>query len=85
MDQNGSGGDADNFDWDTEDELEIDNYAIASRSGVSLTNGEAVLGTAEVSSSADSPNSKLIDHFVGMGFSQELVTKAIEENGKLVG
>ncbi|KAA3455945.1 DNA (cytosine-5)-methyltransferase DRM1-like [Gossypium australe] len=81
-DQNGSGGDADNFDWDTEDELEIDNYAIASRSGVSLTNGEAVLGTAEVSSSADSPNSKLIDHFVGMGFSQELVTKAIEENGE---
>ncbi|KAH1091960.1 hypothetical protein J1N35_019217 [Gossypium stocksii] len=82
MDQNASGGDADNFDWDTEDELEIDNYAIASRSGVSLTNGEAVLGTAEVSSSADSPNSKLIDHFVGMGFSQELVTKAIEENGE---
>ncbi|KAK8534056.1 hypothetical protein V6N13_028260 [Hibiscus sabdariffa] len=81
MDRNCSGGDSDNFDWDTEDELEIDNYAI-SRSGVSLINGEAVLGTTKVSSSADSPNSKLIDHFVGMGFSSELVAKAIEENGE---
>ncbi|XP_039008466.1 DNA (cytosine-5)-methyltransferase DRM1-like [Hibiscus syriacus] len=82
MDRNSSGGDADNFDWDTEDELEIDNYAVSSRSGVSLTNGEAVLGTTEVSSSADSPNSKLFDHFVGMGFSEDLVAKAIEENGE---
>ncbi|GMJ04253.1 domains rearranged methylase 1 [Hibiscus trionum] len=82
MDRNCSGGDFDNCDWDTEDELEIDNYAVSSRSGVSLTNGEAVLGTTKVSSSADPPNSKLIDHFVGMGFSSELVAKAIEENGE---
>ncbi|XWS30372.1 hypothetical protein CRYUN_Cryun24cG0111600 [Craigia yunnanensis] len=82
MNRNSCGEDADNFDWDTEDELEIDNYAISSRSGVSLPNGETDLGSAEVSSSADSLNSKLIDHFVGMGFPKELVAKAIKENGK---
>ncbi|XVE67902.1 hypothetical protein DITRI_Ditri09bG0025300 [Diplodiscus trichospermus] len=82
MNGNGCGEDADNFEWDTEDELEIDNYAVTSSTGVSLPHGEAVLGTSEVRSSADSPNSKLIDHFVGMGFSKELVAKAIEENGE---
>ncbi|XP_022741602.1 DNA (cytosine-5)-methyltransferase DRM1-like [Durio zibethinus] len=81
MSGNSSGGDADNFNWDTEDELEIDNYTISSHSGVSLPHGEAVLGAAEASLGADSPNSKIIDHFVGMGFSKEMVAKVIEENG----
>ncbi|KAK8710240.1 hypothetical protein V6N13_145574 [Hibiscus sabdariffa] len=36
----------------------------------------------KVSSSADSPNSSLIHHFVGMGFSEKLVAQAIEENGQ---
>ncbi|XVF16387.1 hypothetical protein REPUB_Repub10bG0027000 [Reevesia pubescens] len=82
MNGNSSGGDADNFDWDTDDDLEVDNYAISSSSGVSLPCGEAVLGSAETSSSSDSPNSKLIDNFVGMGFPKEMVAKAIEENGE---
>ncbi|XWS44161.1 hypothetical protein CRYUN_Cryun15aG0020900 [Craigia yunnanensis] len=82
MNGNSSGGEADNFDWDTEDELEINNYDISSSSGASLPCGEAVLGAAEVSSSANSPNSKVIDHFVGMGFLKEVVVKAIEENGE---
>ncbi|XP_022774401.1 DNA (cytosine-5)-methyltransferase DRM1-like isoform X2 [Durio zibethinus] len=59
MNGNSCGGDADNFDWDTEDELEIDNYAISPCSEVSLPHGKAVLGSAE-----------------------ELVAKAIEENGQ---
>lgn len=37
----------------------------------------------QASSSASSSNSKLIDHFVGMGFSEEMVVKAIKENGKV--
>ncbi|XP_017975648.1 PREDICTED: DNA (cytosine-5)-methyltransferase DRM1 [Theobroma cacao] len=82
MNGNSSGGGGDNFDWDTEDELEIDNYAIASHSGVTIPTGEAVSGSAEASLSADSSNSKVIDHFVGMGFSKEMVAKAIEENGE---
>ncbi|XVF14080.1 hypothetical protein REPUB_Repub09cG0026100 [Reevesia pubescens] len=79
MNGNISGGDADSFDWDTDDDLEVENYAI---SGVSVPRVEAVFGSAEVSSSTDSPNSKVIDHFVGMGFSKEMVAKAIEENGE---
>ncbi|XVE83983.1 hypothetical protein DITRI_Ditri16bG0132500 [Diplodiscus trichospermus] len=80
MDGNISDGDADNIDWDTEDELEINNYDI-SCSGASLPHGEGFLGAAEASSAADSPNSKVIDHFVGMGFSKEMAANAIEKNG----
>lgn len=35
----------------------------------------------QVSSSTGSSHSKLIDHFVGMGFPEKMVRKAIEENG----
>ncbi|XP_031405610.1 DNA (cytosine-5)-methyltransferase DRM2 [Punica granatum] len=59
-------GDSD-IDWNTEDELEIENYPVSSCSG-------------EASSSAGSSNTKLFDHFVGMGFSEKLVSKAINEN-----
>ncbi|GMI99145.1 domains rearranged methylase 1 [Hibiscus trionum] len=77
MDQNGWGG-------DTSDELEMsdDGISISSNSRVLLANGEAALGTTEVSSSADSPNSSLTDRFVGMGFSEKLVAQAIKENGE---
>ncbi|KAK8500466.1 hypothetical protein V6N13_068194 [Hibiscus sabdariffa] len=77
-----SGVDADNFDWDTEDDLEIDNYAVSSHSDLSIPCREAVLGLEEASSSGESPSSKLIDQFVGMGFSREMVTKVIEEKGE---
>lgn len=33
-------------------------------------------------SSAGCSNSKLLDHFVGMGFEVEMVAKAIQEHGK---
>ncbi|XVF58052.1 hypothetical protein PTKIN_Ptkin07bG0031700 [Pterospermum kingtungense] len=80
MTRNSSGTDVDSFDWDTEDELEINND-ISSQPVVSLPRGEAVLG-AEARSSAGTPNSKVIDHFVGMGFSKDMVAKAVEENGE---
>lgn len=35
----------------------------------------------KASSSASSSGSKIIDHFVGMGFSEKLVAKVIEEHG----
>lgn len=36
----------------------------------------------KVGSFAGCSNSKLFDHFVGMGFEVEMVTKAIQEHGK---
>jgi len=36
----------------------------------------------KTSSSASSSGSKLFDRFVGMGFAEKMVAKAIKENGK---
>ncbi|KAJ0053869.1 hypothetical protein Pint_02755 [Pistacia integerrima] len=108
MDGNTSGGESDEFGWNTEDELEIASYALPSCSNGTLHGGEAVAGSTEVcveysflkcshseynlffnsfhhfkaSSSSGSSSSKMIDHFVGMGFSEEMVIKAIQENGE---
>uniref|UniRef100_A0A5B7ADM4 DNA (cytosine-5-)-methyltransferase n=1 Tax=Davidia involucrata TaxID=16924 RepID=A0A5B7ADM4_DAVIN len=85
MDGNPSGEEGDNIDWDTEDELEIQeiqNLPLSSSSSLTVPGGEAIAGTGEASSSAGSSNSKLIHHFVGMGFSEKMVAKAIEENGE---
>ncbi|OMO59188.1 C-5 cytosine methyltransferase [Corchorus capsularis] len=73
-------GDDDDFDWDTEDELEVDDHAV-SRSGVTVRGEEAVLHS-EANSSAESSSSKVTGHFVSMGFRKEMVAKAIEENGE---
>ncbi|GLT33247.1 hypothetical protein SLA2020_078510 [Shorea laevis] len=73
-------GNSSDFDWDTEDELEIENYSPPYSSGVMHPYEEAVVASTETNSVV-SPSCKTIDHFVGMGFSKELVTKAIEENG----
>lgn len=35
------------------------------------------------SSIASRSNSKVIDHFVGMGFSEKMVARAVNENGKI--
>ncbi|GKV37283.1 hypothetical protein SLEP1_g45330 [Rubroshorea leprosula] len=74
-------GNCSDFDWDTEDELEIENFGPPYSSGVTHAHEEAVVGSAEASS-ASSSSCKVIDHFVGMGFSKEQVAKAIEENGE---
>ncbi|KAK4750548.1 hypothetical protein SAY87_004030 [Trapa incisa] len=69
MDGSADGDSEDNIDWNTEDELEVENYP------VSWCPGEA-------SSFGGSSSSKLFNHFVGMGFSEKLVSKAIDENGE---
>ena len=43
-----SGGDSENFDWNTEDELEIENFQ-SSSSCLTVPNGEALTGSGEVS------------------------------------
>ncbi|KAL6994357.1 hypothetical protein U1Q18_012461 [Sarracenia purpurea var. burkii] len=86
-DGNASAEESINVDWDTEDELEIQNFPLSSNSSLTLTNpgGGAVMGAGEASSSAGSSagssHSKLINHFVGMGFPENMVAKAIQENG----
>ncbi|OVA16978.1 C-5 cytosine methyltransferase [Macleaya cordata] len=69
---------SDGFDWDTEDEQDI---LSPSCSSPRVFGKDAVAGFEEASSSAG-PSSKLVSHFVGMGFSRNMVSKAIEENGE---
>ncbi|XP_059642328.1 DNA (cytosine-5)-methyltransferase DRM2-like [Cornus florida] len=80
MDGNPSGGESDNFDWDTEDEQEIANLPISACSSLTVPGRETIAGSGEMSSSSGSSNSNLINHFIGMGFSEKMVLKVIEEN-----
>ncbi|XP_057983898.1 DNA (cytosine-5)-methyltransferase DRM2 [Malania oleifera] len=80
MDGNSSGEAS--IDWDTEDELEIKDSSFSSCSSVTIPAGEVNRGSGEACSSSGPSNSNLIQHFVGMGFSEKMVVKAIEENGK---
>ncbi|GMP29291.1 hypothetical protein CsSME_00004462 [Camellia sinensis var. sinensis] len=82
MGGNASGEESDNIDWDTEDELEIQNFPLSSCSTLTNPGGEAIVCAGEASFSASPSHSKLIHHFVGMGFPEKLVAKAIEENGE---
>ncbi|XP_052196507.1 DNA (cytosine-5)-methyltransferase DRM2-like [Diospyros lotus] len=89
VDGNASGEENDNIDWDTEDELEILDFPLSSCSsltnpGSTVTNpgGKATVDTGEASSSTGPSHSKLIHHFVAMGFPENLVEKAIKENGE---
>ncbi|KAG5060176.1 hypothetical protein JHK87_001205 [Glycine soja] len=67
----------DDFDWNIDYELEIENYN-SSSSCLTLPNGDA----GEASSSTVLVNSKVLDHFVNMGFSREMVSKVIQEYGE---
>ncbi|GER41326.1 DNA (Cytosine-5)-methyltransferase DRM2 [Striga asiatica] len=71
-----SGEDSADIDWNTDDELEILAGTVNS-SQPTLT----AMGNGEASSSAGVSHVNLIKHFVGMGFSEKLVAKAIEETG----
>ncbi|XP_027185606.1 DNA (cytosine-5)-methyltransferase DRM1-like [Coffea eugenioides] len=81
MESNASGDDFGDIDWNTEDELEISEIPI-STSNLPTPGGVTIVCNGEESSSAHSSNSKLIQHFVGMGFPDKLVVKAIEEIGE---
>ncbi|KAD4586640.1 hypothetical protein E3N88_24241 [Mikania micrantha] len=80
MDDHISGEEDEGIDWDTEDELEIQNTVTSSCSTLVTRNAEAIISKEESSSSAGPSNSNLVQHFLGMGFSNKLVTKAIKEN-----
>ncbi|XP_039159882.1 DNA (cytosine-5)-methyltransferase DRM2 isoform X2 [Eucalyptus grandis] len=82
MDGNAAGEGDDNVDWNTEDELEVENYAASSSSCLARPSGDAASGSGEASSSASTSHSKLFCEFVVMGFSEKLVTKAIDEIGE---
>ncbi|XP_057993250.1 DNA (cytosine-5)-methyltransferase DRM2 isoform X2 [Hevea brasiliensis] len=82
MDGDSLCGEDDNFDWDSEDEREIENCRLSASSSLTLPTAEATANTAVASSSVGSSGSKLIDHFVGMGFPQKMVAEAIQENGE---
>ncbi|KAJ8565239.1 hypothetical protein K7X08_007815 [Anisodus acutangulus] len=77
---------SDKIDWDTEDELEIQEIqdAIFSSCRDLRTTGQhALSGDGEASSSSVPCRlSKFIQQFVVMGFSEESIAKAIEQNGE---
>nr|XP_043617941.1 DNA (cytosine-5)-methyltransferase DRM2-like [Erigeron canadensis] len=81
MDGNASDGDYGDIDWDTEDELEIQGGIVPSScANVVAPNAEAVVTNGEASSSAGPLNSKLVQDLLGMGFSEQMIAKAIKEN-----
>ncbi|RYR57745.1 hypothetical protein Ahy_A05g023453 isoform B [Arachis hypogaea] len=75
-----SGGESDSFDWNSEDEREIENFQSSSLR-LTVPNGAVLTGSGEASPSAGPSNSKVFDHFVSMGFPREMVSKVIEEYG----
>ncbi|XP_047966577.1 DNA (cytosine-5)-methyltransferase DRM2-like isoform X1 [Salvia hispanica] len=79
MDANVSGGDSSDVDWTSSDE-ESETHLEAGTSP-QPTRTETIVGNEEASSS-NATRSKLIGQFVGMGFSEKLVLKAIDENGE---
>ncbi|CAA0833768.1 DNA (cytosine-5)-methyltransferase DRM2 [Striga hermonthica] len=76
MDGHVFGEDSADIDWNTDDEVEILAGPVNS-SQPTLT----AMGNGEASTSAGVSHVSLINHFVGMGFSEKLVAKAIEETG----
>ncbi|GAB2262519.1 hypothetical protein Droror1_Dr00003516 [Drosera rotundifolia] len=64
---------SENFEWDTDDELEIE-YRLDSELGPT--------GSNKVSPSPSFSSCGKVDEFVRMGFSRSIVLKAIEENGE---
>ncbi|KAJ8570305.1 hypothetical protein K7X08_037277 [Anisodus acutangulus] len=86
MDKNPSGEDNDDIDWDTEDELEIQKIqdtVFSSCTNLRTTGQHVVCGNGEASSSSvPFQSSKFIQQFVVMGFTEESIAKAIEQNGE---
>ncbi|PRQ50756.1 putative DNA (cytosine-5-)-methyltransferase [Rosa chinensis] len=80
MDGSTSGVEDNDIDWNTEDELELDNFTLSPCSSLLLTGGEANAFSGEASSCPSSSNSKVLDQFIGMGFSKKMVEKAIQEH-----
>ncbi|XP_015576174.1 DNA (cytosine-5)-methyltransferase DRM2 isoform X1 [Ricinus communis] len=82
MDGDSFCGEGDNFDWDSEDEREIENFGLTNSSCLAVPAVEATARSVEASSSVRSSGTKVMDHFVGMGFPEKMVAEAIQENGE---
>ncbi|KAL9227117.1 hypothetical protein vseg_002850 [Gypsophila vaccaria] len=75
-----SDNDSDKFSWSSDDEQE--EKKLFADCGTSLTGvKEEEFTSKEVGSSSSGPSSELFRYFVKAGFSEDLVSKAIEENG----
>ncbi|KAI7751618.1 hypothetical protein M8C21_014762 [Ambrosia artemisiifolia] len=68
------------IDWNTDDELEIENIGPTSCTTLVTRDDQAIISNGEASSSTGSSNSNLVHHFIGMGFSEKSVLQAIKEN-----
>ncbi|KAK4373267.1 hypothetical protein RND71_008651 [Anisodus tanguticus] len=85
MDKNLSGEDNDSIDWDTEDELEIQEIpdtTFSSCTNLRNVGQHTVRCHGEASSSSVPCQSKFIQQFIVMGFPEESIAKAIEQNGE---
>ncbi|XP_077244159.1 domains rearranged methyltransferase 2 isoform X2 [Tasmannia lanceolata] len=71
-------GDNESFDWDSEDDFDV---ASSSHQSATIPPQDIVSGLGQGNAAGPSC-SKLVSHFAEMGFSKDLVTKAIEENGE---
>lgn len=78
MGDNASGEDYEDIDWNTEDELDI----TPSSGPSAVTTAEPIVSNGEASLSAGPSNYKVVEHFLGMGFSEELIERAIKDNGE---
>ncbi|XP_057524243.1 DNA (cytosine-5)-methyltransferase DRM2-like isoform X2 [Amaranthus tricolor] len=81
MTGNISDNDSESFSWSSDDELETEKKLFDPGTSLTTLNGGVFTGSTEGSSSSG-PSSTLFRHFVEAGFSENLVAKAIEENGE---
>ncbi|KAJ9176371.1 hypothetical protein P3X46_011690 [Hevea brasiliensis] len=86
MDANGASSENDSIHWNTVDELETPNAAASPcmglRSSAKEASTRAASDNVNKNSSTSSSNSKMIHHFVHLGFPEKLVIQVIEENGE---
>ncbi|KAF9626700.1 hypothetical protein IFM89_038795 [Coptis chinensis] len=75
------GEESDRLPWDSDEEEEIRLRSSSFLNSI-IPLGPAVADPGEASSSAGPSCSKLVSEFVVMGFSRDMVTKAIQENGE---
>ncbi|XP_042475432.1 DNA (cytosine-5)-methyltransferase DRM2-like isoform X2 [Macadamia integrifolia] len=74
MDWNDSSKSSDSLQWIGEDEEEVNSNTVPFHSSSNFNTHEA--------STSAGPHSSLFSYFVGMGFSKNMVVKAIKENGE---
>ncbi|KAK1298593.1 DNA (cytosine-5)-methyltransferase DRM2 [Acorus calamus] len=81
MDWTDDSEDDDNISWESDEEAKPENSGPPPATNFPTVEQEDHAGPSRVSP-ADPSRSKLISHFVGMGFAEDMVTKVIDENGE---